>query len=402
MNDKSRNERGAAAIIAAITLLALLGFTALAIDAGVGYNDRRGTQNAADLAALAAAWEDCNPQSGSPDSEAAALQTAADNGYDDSDPDIEVVPTDLGGGQWQVDIRITNETIFGRAIPNAGDQITVISSAVAECERIPFLGGYAVFAGGPPSCTGGAELDLSGSSKIVNGGVHSNGQLKISGSETAINGQVTFVSSSNYEPSQQLSTSLEYPLDVRIEHYRPGGSRRAVHQSNGQFFETDSLTSNWLRTNGYAANVGGNLQMQVSGVYYTTGDIHINDNIVMAPGVRVTWVSEGKIRFTGNVELYGFDPVVGGPNDPGIAIFANHRPPGQCSGQAAISLKGANTVWTGVLFAPYGPVEPSFSSNVSLNGSIVGYTLAVSGANFEISWQDNPNALPDFRVNLLK
>ena len=67
MNDKSRNERGAAAIIAAITLLALLGFTALAIDAGVGYNDRRGTQ-----------------------------------------------------------------------------------SAVAECERIPFLGGYAVFAGGPP------------------------------------------------------------------------------------------------------------------------------------------------------------------------------------------------------------------------------------------------------------
>jgi Flp pilus assembly protein TadG len=53
----NESERGAAAFLVAISLVVLVGFAALAIDGGLGFDDRRGTQNAADSAALAAAWE---------------------------------------------------------------------------------------------------------------------------------------------------------------------------------------------------------------------------------------------------------------------------------------------------------------------------------------------------------
>jgi len=410
MNDKSRNERGAAAIIAAITLLVLLGFTALAIDAGVGYNDRRGTQNAADLAALAAAWEDCNPQSGSPNPEAAALQTAADNGYDDTDPDIEVVPTDLGDGRWQVDIQITNEALFGRATPNAEDEITVISSAVAECEQIPFLGGYAIFAGGPVTCNGGVELDLSGASKIINGGIHSNGEVKITGADTDINGAVTHLGGSNYTPSTQLFEALPYPVpeDLRIESYRPGGVKAVTYDdadpNADQYFNTTTIDNNWMKNSGYADSLGGQkILIKKSGVYYASDSIDLKQ-VSMAPNVRATFVTEGQIKITGESDFRGFDPLIGGPNDPGLLFFSNYKAPPSgptCTGQA-VDISTSGVTWTGLIYAPNGAVTPSFSSASSLNGSIFAYTVNVSGSDFQISWQDNPNATPDFRVDLRK
>jgi len=48
-----KNEKGQAAVILAIAIVALLAFAALAIDAGSLYNQRRAAQNAADAAALA-------------------------------------------------------------------------------------------------------------------------------------------------------------------------------------------------------------------------------------------------------------------------------------------------------------------------------------------------------------
>lgn len=48
------NERGASAILVAATLLLLMGFSALAVDSGVAFGDRRQQQSAADVGALAA------------------------------------------------------------------------------------------------------------------------------------------------------------------------------------------------------------------------------------------------------------------------------------------------------------------------------------------------------------
>jgi uncharacterized membrane protein len=56
MNNKNKiTERGQALILLVFAVVGLLGFTALAIDGGMIYSDRRIAQNAADAAAVAGA-----------------------------------------------------------------------------------------------------------------------------------------------------------------------------------------------------------------------------------------------------------------------------------------------------------------------------------------------------------
>jgi uncharacterized membrane protein len=95
-------EQGAVAITVAVSLLVLMAFASIALDLSVGYESRRQTLNAADSAALAAAWEACNPKiANSSDPTAAALEMAALNGFDAADPDVAVTlrrspPTSTG------------------------------------------------------------------------------------------------------------------------------------------------------------------------------------------------------------------------------------------------------------------------------------------------------------------
>ena len=57
MNIHSK-ERGQALIVIALALVALAGITGLVVDGGNAFLDRRNAQNAADSAALAAAFPD--------------------------------------------------------------------------------------------------------------------------------------------------------------------------------------------------------------------------------------------------------------------------------------------------------------------------------------------------------
>ncbi len=410
-----REDKGATMVLVAMSLLMLFGFAALAIDAGLGYNDRRGTQNAADNAALAAAWEACNPKvSGAPNPTQAALQTAADNGYDNSASDVTVTATDQGDGEWQIDIAKVNQGTFGQATPYANDQLTIVSSATAQCDVHPFLGGYAIFADAPSSCNGGVELDLSGASKIINGGIHSNGDVKITGSSTTVNGQVTYVGSSNFTPSQQVFSALDYPIIINVEDYAPGGSRATPYDTGDPttdeyFYSSSDINDAWIK-NGYGTSSGSDLTVTQSGVYFTEGDIKFTKNLIMGNDmdtgkpVKVTFVARGQISISAKTDISGFDPIIGGVNDPGVALFSNYEAPPSgptCTGNA-INISSSGVNWTGLIYAPYGAVTPSFSSGSSLNGSIIAYTVNVSGADFNISWQDNPAATPDFEVNLLK
>jgi hypothetical protein len=184
-------------------LTLLLGFASLAVDSGFGLNERRETQNAADIAALAV-WEDCNPQtSGTPNATQAARNAALENGYSHALADVEVAMSDVSSSptadlrRWEVEITATNDTFFGEAGSTGAGEMTVVSRAVAECERIPLLGGYAIFAGADPTCGGGVELDLSGAGKIANGSVHSEGDFKVTGANTTITGVDTYRGNAN-------------------------------------------------------------------------------------------------------------------------------------------------------------------------------------------------------------
>jgi len=74
---KAKMEKAQSLLLIAVGMLALLGLTAIAIDGGNVYRDRRQAQNAADNAALAAALAITQNQ----DWQQAASTRASQNGY---------------------------------------------------------------------------------------------------------------------------------------------------------------------------------------------------------------------------------------------------------------------------------------------------------------------------------
>src|SRR5437867_11819790 len=108
-------ERGQILLIAALFMTALLGFTAMAIDVGLIFHDRRGQQNAADAAALAGA-------ASLPDPLTAVLRArdwADRNGYGDGTNGTTVtVNTPYKGDPTKIEVVIKKpvSAIFSRVL----------------------------------------------------------------------------------------------------------------------------------------------------------------------------------------------------------------------------------------------------------------------------------------------
>jgi Flp pilus assembly protein TadG len=392
LRDREKRERGAAAITVAISLLVLMGFAALALDGGMGFDDRRGTQNSADNAALAAAWEACNPSNSPADPVGAALAVAAENGYDDTAADTSVTVTELSASEYEVNIQTSNDTTFARVGAGA-DTVRVTSRAVANCDEFPFAGGYALFAQSP-SC-GGVELNFTGGLRTVSGGVHSNDDMQFSGGSLTIDGPVTYGGNLNdpqgYAPqAEPLASPLDYPVDYDIADYRPSGS---VGSSDPNYFSHGGQINNaWMISNGYATGTGGNITITQQGIYYTSSNIALN-NASADPGVQVTFVAEGSIQISGSAgELTAYRDL--------LLVMSNHPgSPPSCS-QVAVQFSMDSATWSGVIFAPNGQCRQNTAFSSSLDGSIICYTMSLNGSTFDISWQNNPSADPKFIVEL--
>lgn len=393
-------ERGTTVVVIATSLLMLLGFTALAVDAGLAYSERRGTTNAADSAALAAAWEECNPSGIGPIP--AARETAASNSYDDTEPDTAVDVESLGEGEWRVRISKMTEGIFSPATPFADDSMTVVSEALALCDPTEFLEGMAIFAGGD-TC-GPTELKATGSSITVNGGIHSNGALQIHATpETEhLTGPITYRESGTH--GEQVSgPPIEYPLDVEVSEYATAGSGRAV----GLYFGTNvQIDNDWLDDQGFLDPVTGNLTQ--SGIYYTSYshpgqpaiDLH---GLKADPGVTVTFVAQGSIKITGATDnLRAHDAIEPG-GTVGILFLSNHPgpPPGSCNSMAVEISAPTFSNAAGVIYAPNGVIGISNSTAV-LDGSIIGWRVDVAGSNLTVNYEDDPAFVPKFQVELIR
>lgn len=79
MISKISSEKGQALILIVAAIVGLVAMTAVAIDAGNSFSDRRHAQNAADTAALAAALAKIQAQSQSPALTPEEIQTALQN-----------------------------------------------------------------------------------------------------------------------------------------------------------------------------------------------------------------------------------------------------------------------------------------------------------------------------------
>ena len=151
MRDRVANplgESGAVLVVVSVAFVTLIGFAAIALDGGVLFNEKRHAQNAADHAALAAAWANCNGE----DPAAAADASVVKNGYvaaeltlTDNDPSYTA--------QVDTSVDMTFAKIFG--ISSAA----VSADAVAECVVVSG-GGF-----GPLECV--LALDPSADDALV-------------------------------------------------------------------------------------------------------------------------------------------------------------------------------------------------------------------------------------------
>ncbi|MDH3704887.1 MAG: pilus assembly protein TadG-related protein [Acidimicrobiia bacterium] len=102
--EPSAKEKGYVLGLIGLLIVPIVGFVALATDVGAWYGEATSVQRAADAAALAGVvWM--------PDTTKAtqvALEVAERNGYDDADPDIEVVVEPVPGNEEQLRVIIRN------------------------------------------------------------------------------------------------------------------------------------------------------------------------------------------------------------------------------------------------------------------------------------------------------
>ncbi|MGH8913391.1 MAG: DUF7305 domain-containing protein, partial [Acidimicrobiia bacterium] len=262
---------------------------------------------------------------------------------------------------------------------------------------------------------GSIELDLTGSTKTINGGIFSNGDLKINGSDTTVNGAIDYRGTfqSNAGPAvvgaaeKYFGSPKAYPLDLDIAEFRPGGPRQTADPTH--YFNAApgaAIDNGWMVSNGYATGNTSSIEVTQSGIFYSsnTGNNAIDlSQVSAAPGVTVTFVSEGEMHITGNANLTGYAPVTApatGPTYSPVILFSNAGSPPSCNDNA-IQFSGSNMTWTGLIYAPNGQVQMSSSStDATINGSIIAYSVSISGSNFEINWQDDTTAAPRFKVEL--
>lgn len=151
-----KDEEGSVIVFTAISMIALIGFTALVVDVGSMTNERSLLQNAADAAALAGVV-----QNGFTNQEAIAKQYAMANTKDVKLEDITV--TQLANGDLRVEIVKDSKAFFSQVLTGSNTN-RVAAYAVATKEEVLNVANVAIWAQ--------QNLSLTGNNFTINGNVY--------------------------------------------------------------------------------------------------------------------------------------------------------------------------------------------------------------------------------------
>jgi Flp pilus assembly protein TadG len=177
---KFNSEKGQALILITFAIIALVGFTALAIDGGRAFEDKRHAQNAADTAALAGALAYQRNEN----IITTAQERATSNGYNDDGTTNEVTvtvtntasgvcPANAPGKEIKVDIVTTIDTTFARVLGRntVTNAVTATTRSCGSYYGSPFFGN-AIVALAPSGlgfdARGNPDFDITGGGIFVN------------------------------------------------------------------------------------------------------------------------------------------------------------------------------------------------------------------------------------------
>jgi hypothetical protein len=408
------SESGQAIVLLVLGIVALLGFTALAIDGSNIYTERRNSQNAADAAALAGALQKSNSQ---PDSIVlqAAWNSASTNHYANGQvtPSVSGPFTDFRGEYYLVTVVIHSsvQTSFSQIVYGGPLQNTVTAVARVRLSQ-PAMPGYAIIGMGNCVEDGGSLVGSSGGggsggARTYEGGVFvnspenasnhcsidppSSGYGIIAGTDIATVGSYDYSGEGNLSPTP-IITGINggVPIDDPLADVPEPACTGAGTVSGSTFYPGNWNGSN-LGTGTYAP-----------GIYCIHGNVHLSGDDAMVGDGVVLYFENGGIDYTGNSYMKISAPNVSNclpghnPDDPmdptssctykGIAIFSarDNTSTIEVRGNGSNALIGMVYALNGTLMARGGGNDPEDA--VIIGQTIVGRVDMRGGGDVKVTY----------------
>jgi Flp pilus assembly protein TadG len=449
MKNKKITQRGQALVLIALAMVGLVGFTALAIDGGSVFSDRRHSQNTSDTAAYAAALAKIREES---NWQQFAIDRAVDNGYSAADGVTEVdvhscdeLPLTVNGYTLTckglpagaipseyvyVHIKSLVKLFFApvvgwREITNHTDAV-VLAAGPKETTLFPGFAIVSTMLGCPPYNHDPFVVTGSSGTTIVNAGILVNSDCTFpqpaydqgGSSEVDTDTGVCVVGAAQSTNTDPPPTTDCSPIDVNIytlpnpecDNYPDGdivenspGEYTAIPGRYGPTFNYDSIDD---------VNPNGNLRL-LKGIYcfYNGIDLNAQWNITtdlnnngehdsISEGVFF-FVPDGGITFNGSsyLDIHAVDSTAQDfPAD--YVNYLIYVPP---TNPNEIYITGANgSNFTGTILAPNSYIRLNGGSGtVGLNSQIIGYAVAIEGSGtLEINYNAADTPITTYNPSL--
>lgn len=356
-------ERGAVAVIVALSMVVLIGFSAIVIDYGSLASQKRALQNAVDSACLAAAQ---NLPDDTYEAQLTAQEYLSANVPQAYLNAIDGVVFSNNNKMVTVSATQTVDYIFAKVLTGSAST-TVSATAAALVTNVfgPFE--YALFSG--------SEIDLlqfSGQNYIV-GDVHSNYNVK---NAAVVEGTVTAVGTIDGKIVADLKipgySTLSMPDFTSIVDLATELSQTTL-LSYGAEYKNGTYTLSPDELNILLADYADKTIL-------ITGDLVIDGTGVSATGCLIV---TGNITFNGsNVDMASSDAMC------------------LASLNGDITFNGAEGDFNGILFAPNGTVTLNGSSSI-LKGSVIADIVDSNGGVTIHYYADAQNSIPDTQIQLV-
>jgi hypothetical protein len=240
-------------------------------------------------------------------------------------------------------------------------------------------------------------VDIQGNNTGINGGIHSNGTVRIGGNNTAVTGTVSYTgafegNTALFNP--QWAAAQPNPLNWTIEQFRPGGSEALKAAAAGKYHNValNGLGGTWIQDSkspyawGPVAQTSGTLP---PGLYYINGKVKLDINKLS--GANVTIVAEQWIEIDGNKNDFALMT----PYVPALLFFSNlTNPTALDNNHPAILITGNKFLGDGIMYAPNGIIQID-KNNVKLKGVLVAHTVLVTKQDLGLDPDLNNLTLPE-------
>lgn len=447
------SEKGQVLVLLVLGVVALLGFTALALDGGMLYSDRRHAQSAADAASLAGGgaaavslensgvsyvnWN-CNGSAvlaAMTAGEDAAISRAGQNGYT-----IDKVITDthgvdalcgdidlVGKDDKYIDIKtyITKQTntslahfVYNGTLQSSVEAITRIRP------RMPLAYGNAIVAIAedcPNSNVGGVLFDGGVDTTVTGGGIFSNACMSVGGGgnitveggyEIACSYPDCFTQSggsANISPAPNENGSPMPPESYELD---PPTADCNSLPNRGNYNGDGTIEPG--RYSSISINNG--VHVMEAGLFCFMGSVNNNSKVFSVNGGDLTgndvtiYVKDGSVSFGGNGTIILNAPPArncttacsSGKAMPGVLLYVDTE--GSPMGEVSLTGSSENE-YLGLVYAPHSRVDVTGTAGETseVNCQIIAHTVKISGnAEVVVNFDGEENPQIPSKLELYK